>query len=130
MFRWVEHTGELELEITAATAEEAFAEALVALAELLGDGRTGSPQSRRIVVRAADLPALLAAWLEELVFLAETERFVAERSERIELAGTELQGLVVGRTGEPPHLVKAVTYHRLDLAEQDGGWQGRAVLDV
>jgi SHS2 domain-containing protein len=130
VFRWVEHTGELELEIEAASAEEAFAEALAALAELMGEGAGGPPQRRRVAVEAADRPALLAAWLEELVFLAETERLVPERAEELALAGTALQAVVVGRTGDPPHLVKAVTYHRLELAESDGGWHGRAVLDV
>jgi hypothetical protein len=35
--RWVEHTGELELEIEAQTEEAVYREALAAMAELLGD---------------------------------------------------------------------------------------------
>jgi SHS2 domain-containing protein len=129
VFRWVEHTSELELELETPTAEDAFAEALAALAELLGDG-PGAPLSREVVVEGSDLPTLLAAWLDELVFLAETDGFVPERLERIELGDTELRAVVRGHAGDPPHLVKAVTYHGLELGRRDGGWHARVVLDV
>jgi SHS2 domain-containing protein len=82
------------------------------------------------VVRAGDRPALLAAWLDELVFLAETEGLIAERVEELTLGDTGLRALVTARAGEPPHFVKAVTYHRLELAEYEDGWRGRAVFDV
>jgi SHS2 domain-containing protein len=141
VFRWVEHTGELELELTSPTAEGLFADALAALAELLGsetdtDGvrpRTGPDRpesSRELSLRADDRPALLAAWLDELVFLAETEGFVPEGVESLDLGELELQARIRGRPGDAPHLVKAVTYHRLELGRGNGGWRARAVLDV
>jgi SHS2 domain-containing protein len=37
---------------------------------------------------------------------------------------------VSGTRASPPHLVKAVTYHRLEMHEQDGTWRARVVLDV
>jgi SHS2 domain-containing protein len=130
VFRWVEHTGELELEIESATGEEVFADALAALRELLGDGEESETRSYDVTVRADDRPALLAAWLEELVFLAETEGFVPAGLESFELRDDELRARIHGHLGDPPHLVKAVTYHGLELARSDGGWRARAVLDV
>lgn len=130
MYRWVEHTGELELEIHVQTEEEAFAEALAALAELLGNDATAPAQRRRVLVRADDPPALLAAWLEELVFLAETEGLIPERVEELELRDNGLRALVAAHAGQPRHIVKAVTYHRLELSEHEDGWRARAVLDV
>ena len=130
MYRWIEHTSELELEIEVQTEEEAFAEALTALAELVGDYGAGPPERRRLVVRADDPPALLAAWLDELVFLAETEGLIPERVDELELRGNGLRAVVTARPGEPRHIVKAVTYHRLELTEDEGGWRARAVLDV
>ncbi len=136
MFRWVEHTGELELELESTTAEELFAEALAALAELMRNDerlRGSTPTghlSREVDIQADDRPALLAAWLEELVFLAETEGFVPEAVETLELDALALRARIRGRPGDPPHLVKAVTYHRLELGRGNGGWRARAVLDV
>jgi SHS2 domain-containing protein len=129
VYRWVDHTGEVELAIDAADEREVFADALAALAELLGVAGD-IPERRRVVASARDRPALLAAWLEELLFLAESEGFEAERLESLSLTADGLEADVAGRLGEPPPLVKAVTYHRLEFARTESGYRARVVLDV
>jgi protein archease len=128
MYRFVEHTAELELELEADSAEEVLEEALRAFAELVGPTE-GEPLERAVAVEASDPPLLLAAWLDELVFLAETEGFVPEDAD-LEVRGSRATGSVRGRRGEPRHLVKAVTLHRLRFRRRDGVWEGRVVLDV
>ncbi len=130
MYRWIEHTGELELAIEARSEADIFADALRALAELLGEEPGGKPVRRKISLVAADRAVLLAEWLEELVFLAETADLVPARIESLELGETSLNAVVAARRGRPPHLVKAVTYHRLEFAHIDGRWHARTVLDV
>lgn len=133
MYRWVEHTGELELEIEAATEAAALEEALAAFGELAAGGEEeggGEPASHEVSASAPDRPALLAEWLGELVFLAETEDFVPERVARLELGEGGLRATVEGRRGRPPHLVKAVTYHGLTFRRDGDVWRARAVLDV
>ena len=130
MYRWVEHTAELELEIDAATEAEVFAEALAAFGELVGQEPGGEPARHEVEASGSDRGALLAAWLEELEFLAETEDFVPERLEELELAEGRLRAAVAGRRDRPPHLVKAVTYHGLALEPAGKGWRARMVLDV
>jgi SHS2 domain-containing protein len=83
-----------------------------------------------VAVESADRPALLADWFGELVFLADTEVFVAERVEALELDGRRLRATVAGWFGSPRHLVKAVTYHGLSLAPHGAGWRATVVLDV
>jgi SHS2 domain-containing protein len=129
VYRWVDHTGEVELEIEAGTEREVFADALAALAELLGVDGDGA-EHRTIVASAPDRPALLAAWLEELVFLAESEGFEPVRVDSLALGKAELKATVSGRLGAPPPLVKAVTYHRLAFERRDSGYFARVVLDV
>jgi SHS2 domain-containing protein len=127
--RFVSHTGEIQLEVEAASAELVFAEAALALAELIGDER-GAPAVRELRVEAPDAPALLADWLGELAFLAETEGFVPERVDGLELAERSLSARLGGRTTTTRHLVKAVTYHDLVLERRGEGWFARIVLDV
>ena len=127
-YRWVDHTAELELHVEAPTPELVLHHSLRAFAELTGPA-TGPPQSHEVELEAPDLAALLAQWLEELVFLAETERFVPEEAE-IVLRNTSLRATVRGRAGEPRPLVKAVTYHGLELTHEGGSWRARVVLDV
>jgi SHS2 domain-containing protein len=130
MYRWVDHTAEVELHIEAETREEVFAEALGAFAELVSRSDEGAPAEHDIEFEAPDDASLLVAWLEELVFLAETEDFVPEGVGRLELSGGRLTARVAGRRDRPAHLVKAVTYHGLEFAEHDGAWRAKVVLDV
>ena len=131
MYEWAEHVGELELRVEAADEAGVFREALRALGELLGaDDGAGDRRSVTVTAEAGDRPALLATWLEELAFLAETEGFIPEAAEELGLGATRVSGRVAGRNGSPPHLVKAVTYHRLSLEPAAGGWRAVVVLDV
>ena len=129
MYRWVEHSGEVEVAIEAATEREVFADALAALSDLLGiegDGR----ERRAVAASATDRPALLAAWLEELVFLAETEGFEPVGVEDLQLGDDSVQASVRGRRGDPRPLIKAVTYHRLAFVPTGSGYRASVVLDV
>lgn len=130
MYRWIEHTGEVELELEGASEEEVFAEGLRALAETLADEPEGPPRRVEVEVEARDRTTLLAEWLAELVFLAETERFLPERLLALELDAEALRAVVEGRAATPRFLVKAVTYHRLALEPADGGVRARVTLDV
>lgn len=128
VYRFVEHTAELELELEAGSPEGVLEEARRAFAELAGTG-SGETIERRVEIETQDLPALLAAWLDELVFLADAAGVVAESAD-VELTGSRLSGVVRGRRGEPRPLVKAVTLHRLHFRAENGVWRGRVVLDV
>jgi SHS2 domain-containing protein len=130
VYRWVDHTSEVELEVEAASEPEVFEEALRALGELLAEEPQGAARRRVVDVAAADLPTLFADWLGELVFLAEAESFLPERVVALTLEDARVVATLEGRTAAPRHLVKAVTYHRLALAEEDGVWRARVVLDV
>lgn len=133
VYRWVEHTSELELEIEAETEQAVYGEALAALAELFDEGDDGGAApaaTREIAVEAPERARLLAAFLGELAFLAETERFVPETLVRLSADGRRLRATVRGRAGDPRRLVKAVTYHRLRFEAAGAGWRATAVLDV
>jgi SHS2 domain-containing protein len=132
VFRWAEHTGELELAIEADSEHGVYAEAVRAMGDLLGgdEGGSGEPATRRVAVAARDRPRLLVELLAELVYLAERDGFVPDALEALTAGATELDASVHGRLGDPPDLVKAATYHRLCFEPDDGGWRARAVLDV
>jgi SHS2 domain-containing protein len=130
VYCWIEHTAELELAIETPAEEKVFADALAALGELLGEEPGGTAARHEIRVSAPDRAALLAEWLSELVFLAETEAFVPERVVGLEFLDDSVLATVEGRRGDPPHLVKAVTYHRLEFRRDGDVWRARVVLDV
>jgi SHS2 domain-containing protein len=129
---WIEHTAELQLELHAVSQAGVFQQAVQALRELLEDeDRTpGSAAERSVEVEASDRAALLAEWLAELVLLAETEGLVPESVRNLVVGEDSVTGVVRGRLSEPRHLIKAVTYHDLELRRDRDGWRGNVVLDV
>lgn len=146
-YRWVEHTAEAALEITAPSETETFEEALTALRELLqGDALAPaqsapatahgacSPErgivSRAVELAATDRAALLAAWLDELVYLAETEDLLPEGVQDPRLEHERLTATVRARADRPRRLVKGVTYNDLSYEQQGEGVHATVVFDV
>lgn len=130
---WIEHTSELQLELHAPSEAGVFQQALLALRELFEDENgsgSGRTAERPVEVEATDRAALLAEWLAELVFLAETEGLVPDGVRDLVVGEDSVTGVVRGRLNEPRHLVKAVTYHDLELRRDRDGWRGNVVLDV
>jgi SHS2 domain-containing protein len=130
VYRFADHTGEIEIELEAASEPELFAEGLAAMRELLDDAPEGERLRRAVAVEARDRATLLADWLGELAFLAETEGLVPKRVVELELEDRALRAVVEGRRGSPAHLVKAATYHRLALERAGDRLRARVVLDV
>jgi SHS2 domain-containing protein len=129
----IDHTSEVQLRLRAGSLGDLLAEAGRALAELqLRGAEPGMPSGRRrIHLTAPDRERLLVDWLNELIFLAETERWVATGFE-IQRADAEsvdagVSGVEVARVSG---LVKAATMHGLRVAEADGLLEGEVILDV
>jgi SHS2 domain-containing protein len=88
-----------------------------------------------LTVEAADRETLLVAWLNELLYVHEVEKFVAADFAIKELTDTRLQAEVWGeRMDRARHPlighVKAATYHLLHVRPSDGGWEAQVILDV
>jgi SHS2 domain-containing protein len=135
-YEWVEHTGELELSVEGSSREEVCVTSALALGELLSEHEAeelrepGLERSAEVSASAPDAATLLAEWLSELVYHAEAGGLIPLAVERLELSDTALEATVTVRQGNPSHLVKAVTYHRLGLWSEDGTWHARVIFDV
>jgi SHS2 domain-containing protein len=129
-FRWIDHTGELELELEAPNERGIFEAGLDAMAELLSSYEARERSEVPVELSGSDRALLIADWLGELAYLAETRGLVPESLASFELNDEGAKATVVGTVGDPPHLVKGATYHRLRFEPADGGWRARVVLDV
>src|SRR3954468_12940452 len=83
--RWIEHTAELQLELHARSEAAIFRQAVHALRELLEEDEPapGDRVERAVEAEATDRGALLAEWLAELVFLAETQGLVPDEGRNL-----------------------------------------------
>lgn len=130
-----DHTGDVRFRIEARTLPELFAEAGCALGELMvdeGEASKSVPDDGDVVVaRASDRNALLAQWLNELIFQSETKKKVYTDVRVERLTDQEIRATIRGI--EPTHLrtaVKAATLHGLAIERVPGGYVATVVLDV
>jgi SHS2 domain-containing protein len=129
--RWTEDATELRLELHAASEQAVFAEAFRALRSLFDVQEPGGERvQRRVEAEADDHRTLLAEWCAELVFLVEKEHLVLDDVAGVRVLDGQLEATVRARRGDPPHRIKAVAYHDLDLHRDRDGWRGSVVLDV
>src|SRR5687768_3628636 len=130
---FVEHTSEVEVHLHASTLPALFVQAGRALAELmLGDEpRAAETVDDEVSVTASDREALLAAWIDELVFLAETRKAVFTSFEITDLEDGAITARLRG-ISEPAikTAVKAATYHDLRVVQKAGRFVATVVLDV
>ncbi|MEE9583933.1 MAG: archease, partial [Candidatus Brocadiales bacterium] len=82
-----------------------------------------------------DYEQLLVKWLNELLYLNETEDLLF-KSFRVEsIVDGELKALACGERFSPErHVIltpfKAVTYHRIEIAREPDRWHARVIVDI
>jgi SHS2 domain-containing protein len=111
VFRWIERSGDLELELESEAEDGVFIDAVEALRELLEEDTgagLGDAAEYEVDAAGADRAALLADWLRKLGALAEDDGFVPARIARIDLSGDGLSATVEGSCGAAAHLVGGV----------------------
>ena len=129
----LEHTAEVKLRVRAPSLGELLGEAGRALAavELGGAPAASAGRWRRVEVRSTDRDALLVDWLNELIYLAETERWVPVEFAMETVAPTALRARARGvPVTVTPARVKAATFHGLRIVETPAGLEADVILDV
>ena len=126
---WESHGAEEQLHVTAGSPEQVVVEAVAAFSRLVERDPGGEPAAHELAVSGPDRASMLVALLEELIFLTETEGFVADDTEAT-FEENRLRVALRGRRTAVDPLVKAATYHGLSFDRQEDAWHARVVLDV
>ena len=132
MVELVDHTSELELRIRNASLAGVYEDAVRALGEeLVQAPASGTRQRRPVELDSSGPETLLADLLNEAIYLSETEGFVADGLDAARLEGGRLAGALLGHLhADARPVVKAATYHGLELVRDADGWRASVVLDV
>ena len=134
-YREVEHTADWALEVTAPDEAALLEEAARGMYALAGTRLRPAPRlSRRLELSAPDLESLLVLFLEELLYLGESEGAGFDTfSLRVEAHG-EAWRLQADLEGAPLESmkkeIKAVTWHDLRVRRTPAGLQTVLVFDV
>jgi SHS2 domain-containing protein len=134
----VEHTADRALWVWGRTPANLFAGAAEGMYRLMADvDGLVATDWRQVRLEALDQEGLLVDWLNELLFLTETEGlvFVAFVVEALEDTGAAPGASLVAQVGGVPGSVtkaqiKAATFHNLALAQENDGWATLITFDV
>ncbi len=141
-YRYIEHPSDVGFEAYGRTLEELFASAAIACYSFMTDtDAIDANEERSIAIESEDLLSLMFDWLDELLFLFESESLVfTEFNLRVTApgAGAEQRSSINGRCRggrfdperhETGIIIKAVTYNMMEIKRNEL-WHARVVLDV
>ncbi len=134
-FEILEHTADVGLRLTGDSPEEVLEAAAEGLATLQGAWFPGEGEERDVEVAGRDLPGLLVAWLDELLYLHESRDAVlgGVTVRRVEAGRAEATVRVASRGDRVVESVgvKAATFHRVRFERgPSGSWSADVYLDV
>lgn len=124
-YRMLEHTADALVEVHGRTLDERFANAAYAMFDLITDLTKVEPKGElKVVLEADNREQLLVDFLQELLFVHDTEDLVFSEFD-VMTDGRKLESSVRGeKFDERKHtkrsLVKGVTYHGLQFDDERG----------
>jgi SHS2 domain-containing protein len=135
-FTLLEHTADTGIIATGADLEEALAWLAKGMFSLLVDPDTvSSVDTRQVSVQGRDRESLVVDWLNELLYQFEVTGFVVKGC-RVTLPGPgRLEAQCHGERLDPARhqvqtVIKAATYHRLEISSNNGESRVQVILDV
>jgi len=135
-YELVDHTADLGIRVWANDIKGLFEEAARVLFDIITDlSKVEAHLQRQIAVRGSSLEELMVAWLNELLYLHEVEGLLFCDFSVAEIDEGTVTGVAGGEEfDEGRHSiktgVKAVTYHQLEIKEQEGRWQAQVIFDI
>jgi len=133
-YKFIEHTADLKFQSFGKTLNEVFENSALALTSHLHD-RKVKPLAREIFkIEGIDLEAIMFRFLEEVLFLFETEGFlVSEAKVKFTKDKKGLEAELVGEKETEKtarHYIKAVTYNDMFVKKIKNQFVAQVVLDV
>lgn len=132
----IDHTADVGLRVVGATPADTFAALAEGMVDFMVDRAGIEPAERRTVaVRGDGWEDLLVRWLEEILYLYESEGFVPQSVRVVDIDPDRIQGELLGAPLDPAHhelgiQIKAVTYHGLLAQETPEGFGAQVIFDI
>jgi len=135
-FEIFDHTADIGLIVYGENLKALFENAGEAFFRLITDmKRVRHRVEKRIDIGGESLDRLMVDWLSELLYLHDVENLLF-RGFKVESVGEGgLKAIVKGEPfQEGVHVikteVKAVTYHRIEVRQENGHWRAQIIFDL
>ena len=137
MYRLIDHTGDIGIEIKNKTIEGLLEDAILGLyAIFLEPIKQEIRGERNIIIEYNDLEELLVEILNEMIFLFDTERIIFLRFKDLKISKGKLYGVFEYDIFDSKRYkvlsggVKAATYHNLKVSKINGEYYARVIIDI
>ena len=135
-YRLIDHTADFGMEVFGADPAGVFANAALAVFDLVAAGVSEPGRERLAVeIKGQDWCDLMVNWLREMLYLWNGRRQLGRAITIERLSDTELRAEVAlvdynPRRHRVRQEIKAVTYHQIAVEPTDAGWRARVIFDV
>jgi len=135
-YRFIDHTGDLGVEIFGQSLPQLFQHAAEAFTEIVTDPKTVlAKETREIFLQADSTDNLLIRWLNEFVYMFDTRGLLFADVEIQRVDEGQIRAKVRGEPfDENRHeirtIIKSATYHQLKVSRKDGIWKALVILDI
>jgi SHS2 domain-containing protein len=135
-YTFLSHTADVKFRAEGNSLEEMFISATEALIHTIrGDIKILDLEEKTVKIEGSDMENLLYNFLEEILFLLDSEDFLLSKIKSIEINKEKFQinATLMGDRAEKyvfTNDVKAITYNGMFVREENGKWICEVVLDV
>jgi len=134
-FKFLEHTADIKFRAFGKTLEEVFENSALAISNIMYKGKVKEEKKLKIKVKGKDLENLLYNFLEEFLFLFDSEIFLFSGVESIKIDEKNFtaEAEVSGDDAKNYKInigIKAITYNEMFVKKAKDGWEAQVVVDV
>ncbi len=136
-FKFLEHTADVKFQVFGKTLEEIFENSSLALINIIYSKKIKKKKNFKINVTGKDFESLLYNFLEEFLFLFDSENFLASKIKNIKIIKNKnkikLSADIFGddaKNYEIEMSVKAITYNEMFIKKENKKWLAQVVLDI
>jgi SHS2 domain-containing protein len=134
-FKFLEHTADIKFQAYGKNLNEVFENSAYAMLNVLSESKIKSKIKKNIHVKGRDLENLLYNFLEELLFLFDSENFILSKIRKIKIdkKNFKLKAEITGDKSSNYKInlgIKAVTYNEMFVKKMKDKWVSQVVIDV
>jgi SHS2 domain-containing protein len=135
-FRFIDHTADIGVVVFGESLPELFQHAAQSFFSVVTEPKTiHEVETHSFSLDAPGLEELLVSWLNEFLYLFETQGLLFSRFEIKNLNQEHLEAIACGEkyTAEKhpiKRIIKAVTFHQLTIQKQRGRWKTQIIFDL
>jgi len=137
-FKFISHTADIKFQAFGNSLEDCFKNASYALINIMFRVKIKNKEGKKFFVKGKDLESLLYNFLEEFLFLIDSENFILGKIEKIRIIGNEEKGYVLNAEISGDNVkdyktegdIKAITYHEMFVKKENTKYVCQVIVDV